>query len=138
MSERTATEETLTPPQAELLRTTNLAVVTTLMADGSPHTTQVWVDTDGERLLFNTAHGRIKTRNLQRDPRISVHVMDCADPRNRWLTVRGRAQLLDEGADDHIDRLAHKYLGQERYPWRQPSERRVTVVVHAEKVTSPL
>jgi PPOX class probable F420-dependent enzyme len=138
MSQRSTTEKTLTPEQADLLREKHYGFVTTLLPDGSPQTTLVWVDTDGEHALFNTARGRIKTRNLEREPRLSLAVVDPSDPWRKVLVVRGRGELVDEGADEHIDRLAQKYLGQERYPFRQPGERRVTVRVHADKVTSGL
>jgi PPOX class probable F420-dependent enzyme len=125
----------LTDAQKALLDERLYAVVTDLMPDGSPHSTVIWVDHDGSHLTFNTAHGRLKTRNLQRDPRVTVIVFDPANAFEKTLVVRGRAELVDEGADDHIDRLARKYTGQDRYPWRRPDERRVTVRVVAEKIT---
>jgi len=125
----------LTDAQKALLDEPLYAVVTDLMPDGSPHSTVIWVDHDGANLTFNTAHGRVKTRNVQRDPRVSVIVFDPANAFARTLAVRGRAELVDEGADDHIDRLAKKYTGQDRYPWRRPEERRVTVRVIAEKIS---
>lgn len=128
---------TLSDQQKAFLGEPHLAVVTTLMPDGSPQSTVVWVDRDDEHLQFNTARGRVKTRNLERDPRISVVVFDPANPFERTLSVRGRAELTDEGADEHIDRLARKYLGQDRYPWRRPGERRVTVRVIAGTIHQP-
>ncbi len=129
--------EKLTEKQKGLLDETQYGVVTTLMTDGSPQTTTVWVDHDGENVTFNTAHGRLKIRNLERDPRLSVGIVDRESPWEKVLVVRGRAELVDAGADEHIDRLAKKYLGQDRYPFRQPGERRVTVRVLADKITSP-
>ena len=125
----------LNDAQKALLDQPLYAVVTDLMPDGSPHPTVIWVDHDGRHLTFNTAHGRVKTRNLERDPRVSVIVFDPANAFQRTLTVRGRAELIDEGADAHIDRLAKKYTGQDRYPWRRPDERRVSVRVIAEKIS---
>jgi PPOX class probable F420-dependent enzyme len=125
----------LTGDQRALLDETHHAVVTDLMPDGSPHSTLVWVDHDGTHLVFNTGRDHLKARNLERDPRVSVLVFDPADPHSRRLVVRGRAELVDEGADAQIDRLARKYLGQDRYPWRRPGERRVTVRVIAEKIS---
>jgi PPOX class probable F420-dependent enzyme len=115
-----------------LLREKQIALVTTLMPDGSPQTTPVWIDTDGEHILFNTARGRIKTGNLERDPRVSVAVVDSARPQERWLSARGKAELVEEGAVDHIHTLARKYLGSD-YPWLQPGEQRVIVRITAEK-----
>jgi PPOX class probable F420-dependent enzyme len=125
----------LTDDQKTLLDEKHYAVVTDLMRDGSPHSTMVWIDHDGRHVLFNTVRGHLKARNLEREPRVSVLVFDPAHPHTRRLAVRGRAQLIDEGADEHIDRLAKKYLGQDRYPWRQPGQRRVTVRVIAEKIS---
>jgi PPOX class probable F420-dependent enzyme len=126
---------TLSDKQRSLVDEKHYGIVTTLMPDGSPHSTVVWVDREDGQLQFNTARGRIKARNLERDPRVSVAVVDPANPFEKTLVVRGRAELVDEGADEHIDRLARKYTGQERYPWRQPGERRVTVRVVPEKVS---
>jgi PPOX class probable F420-dependent enzyme len=125
----------LTDAQKALLDERLYAVVTDLMPDGSPHSTVIWVDHDGRHLTFNTARGRVKTDNLERDPRVSVIVFDPANPFEKTLVVRGRAELVDEGADDHIDRLAKKYTGQDRYPWRRPDEQRVSVRVTAEKIS---
>jgi PPOX class probable F420-dependent enzyme len=123
-----ATHPTLTDDQVALLRDKVLAHVATVMPDGSPHVTPVWVDTDGEFVLFNTAKGRLKYRNLSRDPRVAVSVT-AKDNDYRTLVLRGRAEFVDEGADAHIDRLAKKYLGVDSYPHRQPGEVRVTVRV---------
>lgn len=125
----------LTAAQKSLLDERLYAVVTDLMPDGAPHSTVIWVDHDGSNLTFNTAYGRLKTRNMQRDPRVSVIVFDPANAFEKTLVVRGRAEFVDEGADDHIDRLARKYTGRDRYPWRRPDERRVTVRLIAEKIT---
>ena len=83
--------------------------------------------------MFNTAVGRAKERHLRRDPRASVLVVD---PENsyRWLAVSGPAELTTDGADDQIDKLAYKYIGQERYPWRTETEQRITVRIHPEHV----
>jgi PPOX class probable F420-dependent enzyme len=128
----------LTDPQKAFLDEKHYGFVTTLLPDGSPQTTVVWVDHDGENVIFNTARGRLKTRNLERDPRVSVAVIDPANPFQKSLVVRGRAELVDEGADDHIDRLTVKYLGQDRYPFRRPGEQRVTVRVIPDKVSAAM
>jgi len=111
-----------------------VGVATTLRDDGSPHSTVVWVDaSDG--ISFNTARGRAKERHVARDPRVSLMVVDPENT-HRWVAVSGRAELVDEGADDQIDRLAKKYLGKDTYPWRSPTERRVTVKITPEQVDS--
>jgi|SRR4051812_46619577 PPOX class probable F420-dependent enzyme len=98
---------------------------TTLMPDGSPQTSPVWVDIDGDAVLVNTARGRVKDENVRRDPRVSFSVTDPDNPYKN-LTVRGKVtKIVEEGADAHIDFLAKKYLGKDKYPFRQPNEKRV-------------
>ena len=123
----------LTQTQAQFLENPFVGTAVTLRDDGSPHATIVWVDTDGQDVMFNTAVGRAKERNLRRDPRAALLVVD---PENsyRWLSVSGTAELTTDGADDQIDKLANKYLGQERYPWRNPAEQRITVRIRPERV----
>jgi len=110
-----------------------VGTVTTLRADGSPHSTVVWVDTDGDAVRFNTARGRAKERHILRDPRVSVAVVDPHDA-FRWVAVTGTAELVDDGADDHIDRLAKKYLGADSYPFRNAAEQRVIVRITVDRV----
>ena len=110
-----------------------VGTVTTLRADGSPHSTVVWVDADGDAVLFNTARGRAKERHILRDPRVSVAVVDPLDA-FRWVAVTGTAELVDDGADDHIDRLAKKYLGADSYPFRNAAEQRVIVRITVDRV----
>jgi PPOX class probable F420-dependent enzyme len=112
-----------------------VGVVTDLRADGSPHSTVVWVDVENGGVSFNTARGRAKERNLERDPRVSLVVVDPNNP-YRWVAVSGRAALTEEGADEQIDKLAKKYLGKDRYPWRNPEETRVSVKITPEYVDS--
>jgi PPOX class probable F420-dependent enzyme len=118
----------LTEDDLALLREPFLAIVATRMPDGSEQLTPTWVDTDGTNVLFNTAKGRVKHRNILADPRVSIAVYD---PSNfyRWVSVRGVAELVDEGADEQLDRLAKKYLGVDKYPMRQEGEVRVIVRV---------
>lgn len=118
----------LTDEDVALLNEPQLAHVATIEPDGTPHLTPVWVDTDGEHIVFNTAKGRVKYRNIVRNPVVAVSVSDRAND-FRTLWVKGTAELIEEGADEHIDRLAKKYLGQDSYPWRRPSEVRVIVKV---------
>ena len=123
----------LTDEQARLLLEPNFATVGTLNADGSPQLTIVWIDWDGKHVLFNTAAGRAKPRNLERDPRVSVLVLDSEDG-YRWVAVRGTAELATEGADEHIDKLARKYTGEGWQP--KPGERRLVVRVRPEHVSA--
>jgi PPOX class probable F420-dependent enzyme len=118
----------LSPQEVELLNEPQIATVATVMADGSPQLTPVWIDTDGEAILFNTAKGRVKHRNLVRNPKVAVTVVD-KDDFYRLVNVRGTAEIVEEGADDHIDKLAKKYLGADSYPWRKADEQRVIVRV---------
>ena len=121
---------TLTENQAALLREKHFAELVTLMPDGSPQISPVWVDTDGTNVLINTATGRLKTRNIERDPRVAVAVLDPASPYERVLNIRGRViSVSPEGADDHIDSLAKKYLGVDSYPGRNPAEQRVILTI---------
>jgi len=123
----------LTQAQAEFLRNPYYAVVATLRADGSPHQTVVWVDTDGEDVLFNTAEGRAKPRHMRENPHVSLTVVD---PQNgyHWVAVTGQAELSHEGADAHIDSLAKKYLNADSYPFRKPEEQRVIVRVRPDRI----
>ena len=123
----------LTDAQREFLENPFVGVITDVRPDGSPHSTIVWIDVDDDGVSFNTAHGRAKPRYIANDPRVSLAVVDPQDP-YRWLSVSGTATLVDEGADDQIDRLAKKYIGADSYPFHQPGERRVTIRIAVEKV----
>lgn len=116
----------LSPQEVELLNEAQIANVATVMADGTPQLTPVWIDTDGEAVLFNTAKGRVKYRNLQRNPKVAVTVVDKNDF-YRLVSVRGTVEFIEDGADAHIDKLAKKYLGADTYPWRKEDETRVIV-----------
>jgi PPOX class probable F420-dependent enzyme len=127
---------TLTEEQARLFLEPNFGWCAVIRPDGTPQLTVVWVDWDGERVVFNTAEGRAKPRHLRRDSRISVAVYDRNDP-YRWVTVEGRAELDHEGAVEHIDTLQQKYRGKPKYPLPE-GERRVIVRVRPERVTAKL
>ena len=124
----------LSEHQADLFRGKNWGTVVTLREDGSPHATPVWIDTDGENVLFNTAVGRAKERHLRRDPRIAVTVLPAEDQQSGYVTVTGKAEITEDGAFDHIDKLAKKYIGKDKYPYLQPGEQRVIVKVKPERV----
>jgi len=110
------------------------ANLATLMPDGQPQVSPVWIDFDGRHIVFNTARDRQKDRNLRRDPRVSLSILDPENP-YRYLEVRGRvAEVTEEGADAHINRLAKKYLDLDTYPYRQPGEVRVIFKIVPEHV----
>ena len=112
----------------------NFATVATLMADGSPQASVVWLDTDGEFLIFNTAEGRIKPKNMRRDPRVALTVHNAEQPYQQAM-IRGRVvEITGEGADEHINKLAKKYMGVDEYPYRQPGEQRLIVKIAPDKV----
>src|SRR6201987_2764110 len=105
---------------ADLLEKPAFGNLGTLMKDGSPQVTPVWVDYDGKHIRFNSAKGRVKDKNIRRDPRISITLQDPENP-YRYLEVRGKVvEITEKGADAHIDSLAKKYLGKDVYPYRQP------------------
>lgn len=110
-----------------------IANVATVDADGRPQVTPVWIDLEGDELVFNTARGRVKQSNLDSDPRVAVSVVDPDDPFN-VVVVRGTVVATEDGADAHIDSLAKKYMGLDTYPMRQPGEVRVKYTVKADKV----
>jgi PPOX class probable F420-dependent enzyme len=118
----------------ELLRGRNFAHVGTLRADGSVQVSPTWVDLQDGRVALNTAEGRAWPRNLERDPRITLEVQNFENP-YEYLEIRGRvAERTHEGADEHIDLLAKKYLDVDKYPMRQPGEQRVIIRVEPDYV----
>ena len=124
----------LTEQQARLFLDENYGVVATLREDGSPHQTVVWLDWDGENVVFNTNEDRRKPHELRRNPSVSVIAIDRDTP-YRWVAVSGPAELSHEGATEHIDRLALKYRGRAPYGVK-PGEQRVIVRVKPERVTA--
>jgi PPOX class probable F420-dependent enzyme len=118
----------LTKEQVKVLGDKHFAYLATINPDGSPHVTPVWVDTDGEAVIMNTTIGGLKERNLRRDLRVMIAIVDPAAPYTPVL-IKGRAELIEEGAKGVIDGLAKKYIGADEYPWLQPGERRVTIRV---------
>jgi len=119
----------------DLFQKRAFAHLVTLMPDGSPQVSPVWVDYDGAYLVVNTARGRQKDRNMQRSAKVAVGIQDPDNP-YRYLLVRGRvAEATEEGADAVIDALAKKYLGVDKYPNRRPGEVRVTYKIEPEHVT---
>ncbi len=125
----------LTAKARALIERPVIANVATVDPDGKPQLTPVWIDLEGDNLVFNTAKGRAKEVNLARNPVVAVSVVDPADPYN-VVVVRGTVTGTEEGADAHIDALAHKYLGVDTYPMRQPGEVRIKYTVHADRVVA--
>ncbi|HEV3070711.1 MAG TPA: PPOX class F420-dependent oxidoreductase [Solirubrobacteraceae bacterium] len=119
---------------AELLQAKNFANVATLRRDGSVHTVPVWVDVQDGQPVLNTAEGRAWPRNLERDPRVTITVQNLENP-YEYIMVRGHvSERTHEGADEHIDALAKKYLDQDSYPFRQPGEQRLIIRVEPDYV----
>ena len=125
----------LTEELIALLRAPSTCYLTTSMADGSPQITQTWVDTDGEHVLINSVQTHVKTRNIERDPRVAVTVSDPANP-SRYVQVRGRVlDVTTKGAVDHVEALAQKYLGKP-YPWYGGRDQvRVIFVIEPESIS---
>ena len=123
----------LSPDQIRLLNGKQYATVATVMPDGSPEATVVWIETDGVHIYFNTAFPRLKARNLERDNRVAITVFDPERPYDDALAIRGRAELILEGADQHIDKLARKYTGKPFDNYR-PGLTRVIVKVTPERI----
>ena len=123
-------------PFKDLFTKVAYANLATVMPDGSPQVTPVWYDYDGEYLRINSAKGRIKDKNMRRDKRVAVSIQD-PDNAYRYLAIRGNvAEITEEGADAHIDSLAKKYLGKDKYPFRGPGEVRVIYKIRPEKVST--
>lgn len=129
-----ADDTRLAEAQARLFLEPNLAQFVTLMPDGSPHVSPVWIDYRDGLIWVNTAEGRQKHRNVLRDPRVAVAVLDRGND-YRWVSVTGRVvEVTRDGADDHIDAMAKKYTGAERYRWHRRGEHRVLVKIRPERV----
>lgn len=127
---------TLSEGVKKLFLEPNFAHMATLMPDGSPQVSPVWVDVEGDRILVNTSEGRVKPRNVRRDPRVAISIYKQDNPYSSAF-IRGRVvEITHEGAEDHIHKMAKKYLGQDRYPYLQPGEQRVIMVIEPEQVSS--
>jgi PPOX class probable F420-dependent enzyme len=126
--------KTLDDRDRALLEAPNFAHVATLRRDGSPQVVPVWVDVEGDRVLLNSAEGRAWLKNLERDPRVTLTVTNMQNPYD-YVAIRGHlAEKTTEGADEHIDKLAKKYLGTDHYPYRRPDEVRVKLAVEPDAV----
>jgi len=108
----------------------------TVMPDGRPQVTPVWCDIEGDLVLVNTAKGRQKDKNMRRDPRVALAIIDPDNP-YRYLEIRGRVvEITENGADAHIDKMAKKYLGADKYPYRSQDEQRVIFKIQSEHTST--
>ena len=134
ISEKMSQNNIITPDVAKLLEGKNFAFVATLMKDGLPQITPTWIDLEENVILINTAEGRVKHKNVSRDPRVAVSVFDHNNPYN-MVSIRGRViEQAHKGADEHIDKLAQKYFGVDKYPFRSPSEIWIILKIKPEKI----
>ena len=120
----------------DLLQKKAFAQLATIMKDGTPQLTPVWCDFDGDHVRVNSAKGRVKDKNMRRNPKVAIAIQD---PENayRYLAVRGHVvEITENGADAHIDALTKKYLGQDKYPYRQPGEVRVIYKIRPDRVST--
>jgi PPOX class probable F420-dependent enzyme len=122
---------------AKLFEGKNFAFLATLMKDGTPHVTPTWADIDksNNTILINTAKGRVKHRNISRDPRVGISVIDSSNPYH-MVSIRGKVieQINGKEADEHIDKLAKKYLGKDKYPGRASGEERLLLRIKPQHV----
>jgi len=124
----------ITPEIEKFLAGKNFAYFATLMKDGSPHVAPTWIDYDGKMILINTAAGRVKENNVKHDKRVAISVSDNSNP-YEMITIRGTVEeITDKNADEHIDKLAKRYLGLDKYPFRSPTEKRIILKILPEKV----
>lgn len=108
--------------------------VVTFNTLGKPELTMVWMDVEGDELLFNTSEGRRKPDNIRRDPRVIVSVQDRNNPQ-AYAVFHGKGRVTDVGADEHIDKLAKRFLGADKYPFRQPTEKRLIVRIGVDRIS---
>jgi len=121
----------------ELIDRPVIAALTTLHADGRPHTTPVWIGRDGDELLVNTASGRVKTRNVQHDPRVAICVVDPEDPLNAVAVEGTVVEVTTEGANELIDALSLKYTGSPTFGAHEPGRYRLTLRIRCDRIVLP-
>ncbi len=120
----------------ELFQKKSFGHLATLLPNGTPQTSPVWVDFDNTHVLVNSARGRLKDKNMRQRPQVALSIQDPDDP-YRYLEVRGRVvEITEQGAEEHIDHLAKRYLGLDRYPYRQPGEVRVIYKIKPERTSA--
>jgi len=126
--------DTISPEVAKLIEDKNLAFVATLMNNNSPQITPTWIDLVDGIIIVNTAQGRVKQRNVSRDPRVAISLVDRNNPYN-MVTIQGHViEQTTDGADAHIDKMAKKYLGVDKYPFAAPGEKRILLKIEPQKI----
>ena len=124
----------ISPEVAKLFEDKNLAFVATLMKDGSPQITPTWIDLVDGVIIVNTAEGRTKQKNVSRDPRVGILIVDRNNPYN-MVTIRGKVvEQTTTDADNHADKMAKKYLGVDKYPFAAPGEKRILLKIIPQKI----
>jgi PPOX class probable F420-dependent enzyme len=122
----------------EILNSPAFAYFATINEDGSPQVSPVWIDHEGDHVLINTEAKRVKPKNVRRDPRVSIAVARPDNP-YEWIHITGRVvEVTDKGADAHIDKLAKKYMGQDKYLFNQPGDQRVILRIEPVRATKPM
>ncbi|HEY8173052.1 MAG TPA: PPOX class F420-dependent oxidoreductase [Dehalococcoidia bacterium] len=128
----------LTADQKGFLTAQSFGHIATLNKDGSPQVSPVWVDVDGDTVIVNSEEKRLKIQNVKRDPRVSLSIQDPANP-YRYLEIRGKVtDIRKEGAFEHIDKMAKKYMGQDKYPYNQPDDVRVLLTIEPKRIVQPM
>lgn len=126
--------DVISPDVAKLLEDKNLAFVATLMKDNSPQITPTWIDLVDGIIIVNTAEGRVKQKNVSRDPRVAISIVDNKNPYN-MVSIRGKViEQTTQDADKHIDKMAKKYLGVDKYPFGMPGEKRILLKIQPLKI----
>lgn len=119
---------------AALFKGVNFGHLATINKDGTPQVTPVWIDFDGKHIIVNSEEKRLKVRNMKRNPNVAISVADASNPYS-YVEVRGKVvEITTEGASAGIDAMAKKYIGQDTYPWNQPTDVRVVIRIEPEKV----
>lgn len=128
--------QALTDDAKKLIDAPNFASLATIMPDGSPQVAPVWIDRDGDVVLVNTTESRQRTRNIRRNPSVAISVFDMKNPYSKVL-IRGRViEVVNRGAEEHIDKLNMKYRGEPKYPWHDPKDSRVILRIEPTSISA--
>ena len=131
-------QDILSEPILKFFKDRNFAFISTINKDGSPQVTPTWIDIDEENglIIINTAIGRLKQKNVSRDPRVSISMIDGRDNPYSMVTIKGKViEQSKSGADEHIDKLARKYLNTDKYPAHSPKVTRIILKIKPEKIS---